>query len=301
MQSLIGEALGDPTLELALWRRERAGFVDVDDEPVSLPVDHGSRGVTLVEREGGPVAALLHAPDLDIDPEVVEALAATSLLLLENTRLVEELRASRARIVDTAETERLRLERDLHDGAQQRLMAIQVKLSLARDEVADGDAARLLDEIGGDAAAAVEELRRLAHGIYPTILRERGLGDALRAAATTAPLQLTIEDDGVGRCAPTVEAALYFCCLEAIQNAAKHAGSGSHVSVTLRERGGLLDFEVADNGPGVQPSAKWSGIGFTSMRDRIGAVGGELEIVSSPGVGMTVRGSVPTGDPIRAG
>jgi signal transduction histidine kinase len=180
-------------------------------------------------------------------------------------------------------------------------MAIQVKLSLARDEVEDGDAAKLLDEIGGDAAAAVEELRRLAHGIYPTILRERGLGDALRAAATTAPLQLTIEDDGVGRCAPTVEAALYFCCLEAIQNAAKHAGPGSRVSVTLRERGGLLDFEVADNGPGIQPSAKWSGIGFTSMRDRIGAVGGEVEIVSLPGLGVTVRGSVPTGDPIRAG
>ena len=300
MQSLIGEALGDPTLELALWRRERAGFVDVDDEPVGLPKD-GWRGVTLVEREGAPVAALLHAPDLDIDPAVVEALAATSLLLLENTRLVEELRASRARIVDTAETERLRLERDLHDGAQQRLMAIQVKLSLARDEVADGDAARLLDEIGGDAAAAVEELRQLAHGIYPTILRERGLGDALRAAATTAPLPVTIEVAGVGRCAPTVEAALYFCCLEAIQNAAKHAGHGSQVSVTFRERDGVLDFEVADNGPGIQPSAKWSGMGFTSMRDRVGAVGGELEIVSSPGVGMTVHGSVPTGDPIRAG
>jgi signal transduction histidine kinase len=294
MQGLIGDALGDPTLRLALWRRERAGYVDVDEEPLSLPTGERSRGVTLVKRDGAPVAALVHAPDLDVDPEVVDALAATSLLLLENTRLVEELRASRARIVDTAEKERLRLERDLHDGAQQRLLTIEIKLSLARKRVADADVGRLLDEIGMDAVAAHEELLALAHGIYPTVLRERGLAEALRAASKSASLPVDVEATGVGRCPPTVEAALYFWCLEAIQNAGKHAGAGSRVTVTLGRHESTLDFEVSDDGGGIGPETS-SGMGLTSMRDRIGAVGGELEILSSNS-GTIVRGSVPTGD-----
>jgi signal transduction histidine kinase len=300
MQALIGEALGDPTLRLALWRRERTEYVDVEEEPIVLPTDQRSRGVTLVERDGVPLAALIHAPDLDVDPEVVDALAATSLLLLENTRLVQELRASRARIVDAADNERLRLERDLHDGAQQRLLAIEIKLSLVRKRIADEEVARLLDEVGQDAVTAHHELLELAHGIYPTVLRERGLADALRAVSTTAALPVGVRDEGVGRCSPTIEAAVYFCCLEAIQNASKHAGSGARVSVILGRHRGAIDFEVSDDGGGIGRSEASSGMGLTSMRDRIGAVGGELDIVSSPEVGTTVRGSIPTGDSIAA-
>src|SRR5262249_37312878 len=155
--------------------------------------------------------------------------AASSLMLLENARLVEELHASRRRIVTTAEHERLRLERDLHDGAQQRLMAIQIKLALLRDRVDEPGIAAELDEIGGDASAAVDELRGLAHGIYPTVLRERGLGDGLRALARSVPLPVEVRDDGVGRCEPAVEAAVYFCAAEAIQNATKHGGPATRV------------------------------------------------------------------------
>jgi signal transduction histidine kinase len=293
MQALIGEALGDPTLRLALWRRERAGYVDVDEKPLILPTGERSRGVTLVNRDGAAIAALLHAPDLNVDPEVVDALAATSLLLLENTRLLEELRASRARIVDAAENERIRLERDLHDGAQQRLLAIEIKLSLARRRVVDVEAMRLLDEIGQDTAAAHEELLALAHGIYPTVLRERGLGEALSAASKKTALLVMVKDDGVGRCSPTVEAAVYFCCLEAIQNASKHAGPDSRVTVMLARRNGAVDFEVSDDGAGFRASEEQSGMGLTNMRDRIGAVGGELDIVSSAEAGTAVRGTIP--------
>ena len=187
VQTLIGDALEDPTLALALWAPERAGYVDVDGAPVELPNDHHLRGVTEVTRDGQPFAALIHDPSLDTDSDVVQGLAATSLMLLDNARLVDELRASRSRIVATADRERRRLERDLHDGAQQRLMVIQVKLRLAQAHVEDRDLTEQLEAISVDAQEAVEELRSLAHGIYPPVLRNSGLVKALRALAMQSP------------------------------------------------------------------------------------------------------------------
>jgi signal transduction histidine kinase len=216
-------------------------------------------------------------------------------MLLDNTRLVEDLRASRARIVAAAEQERLRLERDLHDGAQQRLMAIQIKLALARDDAETEELGAQLDEIAEDAASAVEELRQLAHGIYPTILRERGLGEALGAFAASFPLDVTVLDEGVGRASPELEAAVYFCSLEAVQNVVKHAGPGARVTLTLERRAGRIACEIVDDGDGFDPRGADGGVGLVSMRDRIGAVGGELEIVSQPGRGTTVRMLVPEG------
>ena len=238
---------------------------------------------------------LVHDSTLDTDPAVLEGLAASSFMLLENARLVDELRASRGRIATAAEQERLRLERDLHDGAQQRLMAIQIKLALLRDRISDDELAVQLDEISDDATAAVGELRGLAHGIYPTVLRERGLADGLSSAAATSPLPVQVVDGGIGRCDPTVEAAIYFCSLEAIQNATKHGGPGTRVTVSLERRAGTVEFEIADNGAGFQIGAAADGIGLVSMRDRIAAVGGELEVSSEPGTGTTVRGVVPVG------
>ncbi len=293
VQTVIGEALGDPSTTLALWAPERAGYVDVDGAPLELPRDPLVRSVTHITNGNGPVAALIHQPTLDIDSADLNGLAATSLMLVENVRLLDELRASRLRIVDTADHERRRLERDLHDGAQQRLMAVQVKLRLAQQQIRDDRVVAQLEAIGNDAAAAVEELRSLAHGIYPHVLRSGGLVHALRSVAMTAPIAISVSDEGIGRCSPSVEAAIYFCSAEAIQNAIKHAGSNVRVAATVGRDYDRVHFAISDDGVGIDHSERGTGDGLIGMRDRVGAVGGELEIVSSPGRGTTVRGTIP--------
>jgi signal transduction histidine kinase len=291
VQGVLADALGDQTMRLALWDGV-AGYVDVDGMPVELPMDPQARGVTLLSQDSQPVAALIHDPMLDTDSALVEGLAASSLMMLENVRLVAELHASRARLVETAEQERRRLERDLHDGAQQRLVAIRIRLGLVADSLDDPELAAQLEAIGIQSEEAIEDLRTLAHGIYPPTLREYGVGDALRTFAMTAPsLAMKVDDEGIGRCSPTVEAAIYFCATEAVQNATKHAGARARVTITLGRDEQRVHFVVADDGVGMEnPSA---GDGLTSMRDRIAAVGGELEITSAPGHGTTIRGSVP--------
>ncbi len=239
------------------------------------------RAVTALRRHDETVAYIVHDPALDTDPELVQAAGQAVVLALESGRLESELRSrtaelqsSRARIVETAERERLRLERDLHDGAQQRLMAIQIKLALAQDLPAGDGLAEQLQEVQADAAAAVEELRTLARGIYPSVLRERGVADALRSLAMTAPIPIQVIDGGLGRCSTPIEGAIYFCSVEAIQNAIKHAGPGARVTVDLGRREGDIHFTIADDGVGMGTRSSADGVGLTSMRDRIGAVGG---------------------------
>ena len=297
VQKLIGDALGDSTLTLVLWAPSHAGYVNVAGETLELPPSTPARGVTRVSRDGRPVAALIHDASLDTDSDVVQGLAVSSLMLLENARLVEELRASRSRIVATAEHERRRLQQDLHDGAQQRLMAIQVKLRLAQTHADGGGLVEELEAIGVDAAEAVEELRTLAHGIYPTVLSAFGLPAALRSVAIRAPSSIRVVDDGVGRCPPATEAAIYFCSLEALQNAIKHAGGDIEITATLGRDPRGIHFAITDDGIGMDTPAGGDGVGLVSMRDRIGAVGGELEIVSAPGLGTTVRGTIPDDRP----
>jgi len=261
--------------------------------PIDPPQASTERACTPVTRDGRSHAVLIHDPALDTDARIIEGIAATSLMLLENARLVEELRASRGRIVATAQRERLRLERDLHDGAQQRLMAIQIKLRLAQQHADGEELIEQLAAISVDAAAAVQELRTLAQGIYPTVLRDRGLADAFRPLAMSAPIAIQVRDDGVGRCPAEVEAAIYFCALEAVQNTIKHAGGHAQVTITLACHPGEVHFAIEDDGVGMDTRAGADGIGLTNMRDRIGAVGGELQISSSPGQGTCVRGTIP--------
>jgi signal transduction histidine kinase len=180
VQEVLADALGDSTVTLGLWDGV-SGYVDVDGEPVELLVDSQARAVTQLSENGRPVAALIHDPMLDTDSALVEGLAASSLMMLENARLVAELHASRARLTEAGDRERRKLERDLHDGAQQRLMAIQIKLRLVEERIGDRELAAQLDAIGDQAAESVEELRALAHGIYPPVLQQFGLVDALRA------------------------------------------------------------------------------------------------------------------------
>jgi signal transduction histidine kinase len=293
VERLISDALGDPTLTLLLWSVQCECYLDVRGLPVPVPGDAVERTILPVRRDGRPVAAVIHDPGLDQAQEITEGIAATALMLLDNTRLVEELRASRARIAETAQDERARLERDLHDGAQQRLMAIQIKLSLVREAQDPGERDALLDELEDDATAAVEELRTLAQGIFPPVLRDRGLADALRSAALRAPMAVSVRCRGRDRYPAATEAAVYFSVLEAMQNALKHSPAGAHLDLSLDCAGAGVSFAVADDGTGFDVELHATGIGLISMRDRMAAVGGALTISSHPGSGTTVSGRAP--------
>ena len=293
VQALLGDALGDPSLKLALWSAERHAFVDVDGAAVRVPEENSECGITWVTRNDQIVAALVHDRVLDADSTVLEGLAATSLMLLDNARLVGELHASRSRIIDSGERERRRLERDLHDGAQQRLVALQIRLAAARELADDEELIRRLDATQRDAEAALEEIRALAHGIYPAELHDLGLAYALRSLALRSPVPIQVADDGVGRSSDAIEAAIYFCVGEAIQNAGKHAGAGATVNVTLTRRRDAIEFTVSDDGVGLPPNVDRKGSGLTGMRDRIEAAGGMLEIVSPQRGGTQVHGTVP--------
>jgi signal transduction histidine kinase len=293
VEELMRDALADRTVALALARPDGAGYIDVNGADLELPTDSGERAVVPIIRAGRPIAAVIHDPAAVDDAAVAQSLAAGSLLLLENTRLVEELRASRARLAHVAGQERMRLERDLHDGAQQRLTALQIRLGALLERVHEPDLVLDLERAALDAAGAVDQLRTLAHGIYPRELELLGLPGALRVAARNAAIPVSVQDGGIGRCPPDIEAAVYFCCLEALTNAAKHAGEDARVTITLEQRPGELGFSVVDDGVGFELDHESAGIGLLNMRDRIEAMGGELVIVSEPRFGTTVRGSIP--------
>ncbi len=210
----------------------------------------------------------------------------------------QELQDSRARIVAAGDSERRKLERNLHDGAQQHLVALAVKLRLARDAVEDNDPADaivMIDEIKGDVQTAIAELRALAHGIFPPLLVSGGLNDALPAAAGRAALPTTVDLVDVGRYGNDIEAAVYFCTLEALQNAGKHAGETATAAVTVVDADGVLRFEIRDDGAGfdmLSGNAK-DGHGFVNMADRLGAFGGRVDVVSAVGEGTTITGTIP--------
>jgi signal transduction histidine kinase len=230
-----------------------------------------------------------------------DALAVGDPVAVENERLhvelrstLSELRASRLRILSAADRERRRIERDLHDGAQQRLVALGIQLELAAElvEADPGRVAARLRELAHDVDEAVEEVRALARGLVPPMLVERGLADALRDVAATSPLIARVQAAELARYAPELESAVYFCCLEALQNAAKHADGARFVTVRLWEDD-VLHFEVLDDGAGLPHGPRQHGAGLTNMRDRIGAVGGRLTIESTHGEGTCVAGTAP--------
>lgn len=255
-------------------------------DPVSERSPPLQRGCEVVGARPRRAAARPHAASDD-------APSSSSTLQLEYLRLVEELRASRLRVVQAAECERRRLERDLHDGAQQRLVEIQVRLGFARTLVDRAELASELDALQEAAEAALDELRTLARGIYPSTLRDLGPAAALRTLALRSPVPIRVLDEGIGRASSAVEAAIYFCAREAIQNATKHAGPRASVTATLAPRRGAIELTISDDGVGISPDGAGTGIGIRGMHDRIEAVGGRLEILSGPGLGTCIRASIP--------
>jgi signal transduction histidine kinase len=279
------------------------GWVDMQGNARLAPED-GARCVTEISGDDGRVVAVVHDPALRDDPMFLDVARASVMKALELERLstallssLRELKDSRARIMSSADRERQRIERDLHDGAQQSLVALRIRLELAGELLRESPARaeQVLGELGTEVDGALAQVRSLARGIYPSLLADRGLRDALRAAALRNPVRTTIDVDGIGRYRPEVEAAIYFCCLEAIQNAMKHAGGLQTISISLAEDGDLR-FEVSDDGAGFTEDNGHSGAGLTNMRDRLAAVGGLLTIETSPGRGTSVSGRVPQGD-----
>jgi signal transduction histidine kinase len=228
--------------------------------------------------------------------KLVRDLASQAGLVLRNVRLIEELRASRRRLVAAQDAERRRLERNIHDGAQQQLVALAVKLRLT-EQLVERDPAKareMLSQLQEQTHDALEDLRDLARGIYPPLLADKGLTAALEAQARKVSVPVVVEADSIGRYGQEIEAAVYFCCLEALQNVAKYA-SASSVAIGLSDDGRALSFEVRDDGAGFDPSTTRSGTGLQGMADRLEAIGGALSISSEPGAGTTVAGRLPIG------
>jgi signal transduction histidine kinase len=296
LRERLARVLGDPTLEVA-YRLDDGRYVDAAGQPLELP-QGPNRTVTLVTVRGEEVAALVHDPALLDEPALVESVRATAGLVLENERLaaevraqLAEVRASRGRIVAAADAERRRIERNLHDGAQQRLVTLSLTLGLAasRDTAANSDAlSRALDEV----EEAIVELRELARGIHPMLLREEGLETAVEALARRTPLPVSVEGSVGDRLPDPVELAAYFVVSEALTNVVKHA-SASEATVRLGRKADTLRVVVEDDGVGGARAAADSGL--AGLRDRLEALDAKLVIESEPGRGTTVLAEIPCG------
>jgi signal transduction histidine kinase len=300
MRDLLADTLEDPSLELAYWLPERAVFVSEDGRETQLPEHDAARSVTEVTRDGERVAAIVHDPELDDSRDLVRGAGAAVALALENERLdaelrarVEELRASRERLVRAGLDERRRLERDLHDGAQQRLVSLRLALGLLRRAAGSDPAGaeRLVDGALGELDAALAELRELARGIHPGVLSDHGLEPALAALADRAPLPVEVEA-AVGRLPQAVESAAYFTVAEALTNVAKYAHAQA-ASVSVASVNGHLLVEVRDDGVGGADPAR--GTGLRGLADRVAALGGRLDVDSPAGAGTVLRAEIPCG------
>jgi signal transduction histidine kinase len=300
LRAALAEALGDPSVELAYWLPDSRQYVDAEGRPVELPGPDSGRSVTEVDREARRIAAIVHDPTLLEDPERVREAGAAAALALENERLeaelrakVEEVRASRSRLVEVGWRQRRRLERDLHDGAQQRLVSLALTLRMARDRLGPdgGDAGLLLDRSREELDLALSELRELARGIHPAVLADRGLNAAVATLADRAPLPVEVRQVPAERLPEHIELTAYFVISEALTNITKYAAA-SQAWVSVTHANGRLLLEVGDDGVGGADVAR--GTGLRGLADRLDAIEGRLYIESEPGRGTTVRATMPS-------
>ncbi len=291
-------ALRDPSLQVAYWVAEYDTYADLDGRAIELPMSAG-RATTLIDRDDGAhVAALVHDVSLREEPELLEAVTAAAAFALENERLhaelrarLEELKGSRARIIEATQTERQRLERDLHDGAQQRLVALSLELGLLEERFAgDPDATAALEQTRREVTGSLRELRELAQGIHPAVVTGHGLAVALKTLAARAqvPVRLTVELDG--RLPERQEVAAYYVVSESLTNVAKYACATS-AAVEVRRADGRLLVEVVDDGVGGADTR--GGSGLRGLADRVEALGGRLRVWSPAGGGTRVQAEIP--------
>jgi signal transduction histidine kinase len=299
LEEALGGALGDPDLAVAFWLPERGVYVDAEGHEIALPEDDGDRVATEIVHRGRRIGALIHDAKLLAERDLVQTVTGTAALALENGRLEAELRArlealqaSRARIVEAGDSERRRLGRDLHDGAQQRLVSILLRLQLLHEgwgKRPDADR-ELVEQALADARAAVEELRELAAGIHPAVLSQRGLDAALESLAMRATVPVEVEAGLDERFPAAVESAAYFTVAEGLTNVAKYANA-THATVSASRDDGELVVAVRDDGVG--GATLGGGSGLRGLEDRVGAVGGTLEVHSPEGEGTVLRARIP--------
>ncbi len=302
VQQALASALSDPSLCVCYWAPEAQAYVDEDGRPAD-PYPAAGRAATEVTADGAPLARLVHDSELLDQRPLLDAVTAAARLALANARLqaalaaqLEEVRASRARIVQAGLDERRKVERNLHDGAQQRLLALSLTVAMIGDQLAAAPGAdpaltRLVEAARGEIRAAIGELRELGRGIHPGILIHEGLAAAAETLAALAPLPVTVRI-GPGRHPAAVEAGAYFVIAEALANIARHAHA-SRAQVSAHRGGGQLVVEIGDDGTGGAPAR--GGTGLTGMADRVAALGGQLTITSPAGHGTTIRAELPCG------
>ncbi len=298
LPEVFGRALRDPSLTLAYWLPEFESWADLDGRPVVLPAEDSERATTLIYGEGVRLAALVHNRSLNEEPELLDAVSAAASIALENARLhaelqarLQELRGSRARVIEAGQQERQRLERNLHDGAQQRLIALSLDLRLLEERLGDDPEARVgLDQARQEIALSLDELRDIARGIHPAVVSGHGLAVALESLAARAPVpvRLTVElDDRVGE---KVEVAAYYVVSESLTNIGKHAAATS-ATVGVARANGELVVEIVDDGIGGADSER--GTGLRGLADRVEALGGRLRVWTPTGGGTRVRADLP--------
>jgi signal transduction histidine kinase len=297
LREALARALGDSTLQLAFRRPGGSGYLDTAGQAVD--VDRPDTGRVVARVAGSDEAVLVYDEGLALEPQLVKLTAAAASMALEHARLqaevqaqLEQVRASRARIVEAGDAERRRLERDLHDGAQQRLVTLSLALGMARDRAAEADPelGSLIESASKEAREALTELRELARGIHPAVLTEAGLTGAIQALAERSPVATTITAVPEGRFPAAIEATAYFVVSEALANVAKHARAGG-AQVTIRKLAGRLLVEVSDDGTGGARAA--GGSGLRGLADRVASVGGVLQVDSPPGRGTRLEAEIP--------
>jgi signal transduction histidine kinase len=296
MQSALARVLHDPGLRVGYRLDDRDGFIDSDGRLLTLPPDGSDPAVTYVSRNGVQLAAIVHEPALLEQPNLVDAVSAAVGLALDNERLhaqlrnqLQELRASRTRLVNAADSERRRLERDLHDGAQQRLLALALALNMLRARVHGDDAVQLLAEAEEELGNAIRELRELARGIHPAILADQGLAAAAKTLAGRCAMPVEITANG-RRFPPAVETAGYYVIAESLANIMRYSRA-SRAWIEIAEAGGLAVISIGDDGTGGADAG--AGTGLAGLADRVGALDGRLVVESVPGSGTTVRAEIP--------
>ena len=298
LRDALARALRDPTLELTYWLPEYAAYVGVDGQPVTLPEESSGRVATFVERGGQRVAAIIHDAWLREEPQLVGAVTSAAGIALENERLqadlrarLSDLRASRARIVEAGDTARRKLERDLHDGAQQRLVSLSIVLRVLAGKLpADAPETGLLQTARDELNASLEELRGIARGIHPAVLSDHGLGVALESLAARAPVRVGLHVELTERLPEPIEVAAYYLVAEGLTNVAKYAEARSASVEVARERGTLV-VEIADDGRGGADPA--DGSGLRGLADRVEALDGRLRVWSPPAGGTKLRAEIP--------
>jgi len=298
LRDSLAHALHDPSLTLAYWLPDFKTYVDVEGRPITLPGPDDVTSMTPIQRDGVRVAALLHDPALDDEPELLDAVTAAAGIALENERLhaelrarLDELRGSRARIIDAGQRERQRLERNLHDGAQQRLIALSLELRLLRERLAeDPDVKARLDQATHEVARSLEELRDVAHGIHPAVVSGHGLEIALEQLVARAPVPVRLNVHVPRRLPESVEVAAFYLVSESLANIGKHANASS-ASVDVLHADGEVVIEVVDDGIGGADTER--GTGLRGLADRVEALEGRLRVWSPIGAGTRLRAEIP--------